>query len=191
MVRVIPKPSRATYPCMRTAAPIMSAFVIYLISLSGTVFAFRRFKKNLLAQKYIGAFAFLAAWSCFLFFSAVIFESGKSSAADNTTTMALLPEEAFVANQPIGVAKGLFPGRVAWVWNKDATDETITNNKTGEYWFENGNQTVIDSMLEDGIMYYANKTTIQEAWDAIFRHFNSTHNKGEVGYTAGEKYTLK
>ena len=35
LIRVIPKPSRASYPCMRTAAPLMSAFVIYLISLGG------------------------------------------------------------------------------------------------------------------------------------------------------------
>jgi len=33
LIRVIPKPSRATYPCMRVAAPIMSGFVVYLISL--------------------------------------------------------------------------------------------------------------------------------------------------------------
>ncbi len=31
LIRVIPKPSRATYPCMRAAAPIMSGFVIYIL----------------------------------------------------------------------------------------------------------------------------------------------------------------
>jgi len=40
LVRVIPKPSRATYPCMQVVAPLMSGFVIWLISLSGAVFAF-------------------------------------------------------------------------------------------------------------------------------------------------------
>lgn len=31
LVRVIPKPSRATYPCQRAAFPIASGFVIYLL----------------------------------------------------------------------------------------------------------------------------------------------------------------
>ena len=35
LVRVIPKPSRANYPCMQTAAPLMSAFVMYLLSFTG------------------------------------------------------------------------------------------------------------------------------------------------------------
>ena len=28
LIRVIPKPSRATYPCMKVAAPFMSGFVV-------------------------------------------------------------------------------------------------------------------------------------------------------------------
>lgn len=35
LVRVVPKPSRATYPCMQAAAPMMSAFVVYLLSFTG------------------------------------------------------------------------------------------------------------------------------------------------------------
>jgi hypothetical protein len=52
LVRVIPKPSRATYPCMQVAAPIMSSFVIWLLSLSGIALAFRKFKQKLFAAKY-------------------------------------------------------------------------------------------------------------------------------------------
>src|ERR1022692_2806385 len=33
LVRVIPKPSRAFYPCQRAAAPLASGFVIYLVAL--------------------------------------------------------------------------------------------------------------------------------------------------------------
>ena len=32
LIRVIPKPQRAFYPCMRAAAPLMSTFVIYIIT---------------------------------------------------------------------------------------------------------------------------------------------------------------
>jgi hypothetical protein len=30
LIRVIPKPGRAAYPCMRVAAPFMSGFILYL-----------------------------------------------------------------------------------------------------------------------------------------------------------------
>ncbi len=39
---MIPKPSRATYPCMRVAAPMASSFVVLIIGFLGTAFAFRR-----------------------------------------------------------------------------------------------------------------------------------------------------
>ena len=39
LVRVIPKPSRAAYPCMRVAYPMASAFVVYLLGLAASAFA--------------------------------------------------------------------------------------------------------------------------------------------------------
>ena len=62
LVRVIPKPSRATYPCMQVVAPIMSGFVIWLIALSGAAFAFRKAKHKLLEARYIAAFLFHCYW---------------------------------------------------------------------------------------------------------------------------------
>jgi uncharacterized protein (DUF362 family) len=46
IVRVIPKPSRATYPCQRAAFPIASAFVIWI---AGTLFSHSIFKKAKMA----------------------------------------------------------------------------------------------------------------------------------------------
>ena len=37
LIRVIPKPSRASYPCMKIASPIMANFVIYLLSITGFI----------------------------------------------------------------------------------------------------------------------------------------------------------
>ena len=37
LMRVIPKPTRATYPCMQVAAPFMSGFVTYLLAVGGLV----------------------------------------------------------------------------------------------------------------------------------------------------------
>ena len=35
LIRVIPKPSRAGYPCMKVAAPFMSGFIMYLLTWEG------------------------------------------------------------------------------------------------------------------------------------------------------------
>jgi len=51
LIRVIPKPSRAGYPCMRVAAPFMSGLVIYLLSLGGLVLSFKKAVSNLCNAK--------------------------------------------------------------------------------------------------------------------------------------------
>ena len=42
LVRVIPKPSRAAYPCQRAAAPVASAFVVWLLAVMGAKWAWVR-----------------------------------------------------------------------------------------------------------------------------------------------------
>jgi hypothetical protein len=183
LVRVIPKPSRATYPCMKAAAPVMASFIIYLLSLTGSVFAFRKFKSSLLKAKYMIAFSFLVAAVLAISFS-VLTVPGKTGA------MVLVSEDAFTANEPIGIAKGIFPGRVVWVWDYAATDETCENVE-GDYWFENTDQAVVDNMLAKAVKYLTNQTTVNAAWDVLFKYFNQNHSKGETGYTAGEKICVK
>ena len=50
LIRVIPKPSRATYPCMKVAAPLASTFVIYLIGLVTSVVAYTKGKSTRLIK---------------------------------------------------------------------------------------------------------------------------------------------
>ncbi len=183
LVRVIPKPSRATYPCMKATAPIMASFIIYLLSLAGSVVAFRKFKKSLLRAKYLIALVFFVGAALALSLS-VITLPGKTKAIE------LVTADYFEANQPIGIAKGTFPGRVVWVWDPAATDETCTNDE-GDYWFENTDQAVVDAMLAKAVKYLTNKKSVADAWDAMFTYFNQNHGKGEVGYSEGEKIYIK
>ena len=44
LIRVIPKPVRATYPCMTVAAPFMSGFIAYLLAVGGLVGLSRKLK---------------------------------------------------------------------------------------------------------------------------------------------------
>ena len=53
LFRVIPKPSRATYPCMQASAPLMSGFVIYLLTLTGSMAAYRKARLSFINAKYL------------------------------------------------------------------------------------------------------------------------------------------
>ncbi|UCH14145.1 MAG: DUF362 domain-containing protein [Bacteroidales bacterium] len=183
LVRVIPKPSRATYPCVKAAAPIMASFVIYLLSITGSVVAFRKFKTSLLRAKYLIAFVFLTAGILAVTVS-IVTTPGSTKAFD------LVPSDYYEATQPIGEAYGISPGRVVWMWDPNATDETC-ENVPDDYWFDNTDQAVVDNMLEKAIKYLAVQDSIADAWDALFRYFNKTHGNGDKGYTAGEKIYVK
>jgi len=98
--------------------------------------------------------------------------------------------ELHTANAPLGVAKGIYPGRVVWAHDPDATDWEGPGN--GHLWQpEHTNQKVCDKMMSQTIRTLAGKNTDAAAWDAIFRYHNKARNKGDVGYKPGEKITIK
>jgi len=183
LIRVIPKPSRAGYPCMRAAAPLMSAFIIYLISITASVFALKKFKRNIVNARYLAAAGFIIIAAVSLYFSGLINNFSVKAAH-------LVDPSFFISNDPIGIARGINPGRVVWVWNQDATDINCTN-KSGDYWYQNTDASEVDSMLVHGLMDMTGEPTALSAWNAIFRYFNSNHGRGDIGYTSGEKIYIK
>lgn len=188
LIRVIPKPSRAAYPCMRASYPVMSAFVVYITGMVSSLFLFR---KNL--AKYAMVIALMVS----VFFA---FKSGTND-SDADAPLVLKPYSYYTnqANQPIGEAKGIFPGRVVWVHNPDLTNENIThtynttNLNSSDVWYmdKNCSQEISDSMLVSAIRRISGKYNIKEAWDELFKYFNNSHGRGMVGYTKGEKVVIK
>ena len=112
--------------------------------------------------------------------------------APEEAQMTLVDASYFKANEPMGVANGIFPGRVVWIHNPDATNANMANT-TSDYWAldKNCNQQLVDSMLASGIRRIGGKANIREAWDEIFKYYNEKHGKGAVGYTPGEKFAVK
>ena len=53
LVRVIPKPSRATYPCQRMAFPMASGFVIWLAGAIASIAAVRKAKRSFAQSRYV------------------------------------------------------------------------------------------------------------------------------------------
>jgi len=195
LIRVIPKPSRAAYPCMQATAPLMSGFIVYLLSLGGTVIAAKSLKNNLIRSRYRYAFLFL-----FLTLSLFLFTQSQVQ----TTSFAnssLSGEDSFTPNSPLGTSQGIFPGRVVWMWDADATNENCTNisNNNGSIdsgdnaWFMefNNDPLIIDSMLTKSITALTGEPVHADAWDKIFRYFNSQKGNGDLAYGAGQKILLK
>jgi hypothetical protein len=194
LVRVIPKPSRAAYPCMRLAAPAMSGFVTYLLFITGSFFAFKKAKNTFLQSKYMIAilFGIMGVVTGFIALTA----NSKQSAAQPVQN-----QDSYTPNQPIGQGKGVFPGRVVWIWNPDATNEDCTNthngddvcdtNDDGYFLNKNSDQAVIDKMIDQTVFGLTGECDAASAWDALFRHFNKKKHGIENGYSAGEKVFIK
>ena len=94
------------------------------------------------------------------------------------------------ANAPIGIAKGIHPGRVVWVHDPDATDWAGPGD--GHWWqSSHTDQAAVDQMMSRAIMALSGEKTDAAAWNRLFEHFNKTNGKGKSGYKKGEKIVVK
>ncbi len=189
LLRIIPKPTRASYPCMKVAAPLASTFIAYLVGGLVSLFSFKK-ARNALQQRrlqYVLLFTvLLVASTGFVVFnsSLPIFAKVESAARFN---------DPLGPNQPIGEAKGIYPGRVVWIHDPNATNENCTNSDHDDaYWLEkNTDQNVVDQMYRKGLLELTGAETLPAAWDAIFKYYNSNHGKGDVGYSSSETIFIK
>ena len=180
LIRVVPKPSRATYPCQKAAFPLASGFIIWLFGLGVSTAAFRKARNSFSRSRYlIGILCLVVSVGC-VFVSLILTAEKKAVAAD-----------PHPVNEPVGVASGIHPGRVVWVHDPNATD--WEGPGTGEYWWqdEHTDQNVVDSMMLQAVCAVAGERDIQDAWDRIFRHFNQQQGRGDVGYWPGEDIMIK
>jgi uncharacterized protein (DUF362 family) len=188
LLRVIPKPSRATYPCQRAAFPVASAFVLWVCgSTAGlcSVAGLRRF-----VHRYRWAAASLCAIA--LIVGGLWFAHSRAvDAAAIVTRYDFQPKQR---NVPLGVARGVFPGRVVWArdpkaahWSGDIA------SKTDQWWMDSNNdQARVDAMLSATLRRLTGAATDDQAWTAIFTYYN-TGKRGlaKTGYRPGEIVAVK
>ena len=176
LVRVIPKPSRAAYPCQRAAMPLASGFVLWLLGCIGGAGAWRQARRHWRQARYVLAGVFVAAG-----IAALVLGQGLSPAPADAWTPSDPP------NQPMGVARGINPGRVVWIHDPDATS---WNQAAGTNWWQDAynDQTRIDAMMSRAVCWLVGRKEGQaaQAWDDLFRSFN-----GGAPYVAGEKIAVK
>jgi hypothetical protein len=172
LLRVAPKPSRASYPCQRVAAPLAAGFLAWLAGITGAGILFHQARCRLRQTRYGAAGLAIVVALAAVAWGALSLQS---------------PAQAYTAhpaNQPIGSARGLAPGRVVWVHRPGVTD--WAGPGSGQYWYEHVHQARTDNMLALALQGYADTSTTAAAWDAVYRSFN-----GGAGYTPGEKIFIK
>lgn len=176
LVRVIPKPSRAAYPCQRVAFPVASSFVIWLVAVLGSAFAWRKSRAR-----------GLRLWKVCLW--------GMAALAGAAVVVATLPTFRVWAENPphgiYGVAKGIYPGRVAWVYGPAAT--SWAGYTSTEHWYETNHTdlAVVEEMMSKAVRSVGGGNSDAAAWDSIFKYFNQQHGQGARGYQPGEKIAIK
>ena len=180
LIRVIPKPSRATYPCQRVAAPLAGGFVVWILGLLGSTLLWRRARGMMARSRYV-----LAAL-CAVAAVAVIW-GAIGATENNPAAAAFMPSEP--ANSPMGVAQGIHPGRVVWVRNADATS---WDGSTGNWWDDaNTDPKIVAAMVSSALKGLTGAASDAQAWDALFRYFNKTHGFSDAGYRKPEKVIIK
>jgi hypothetical protein len=187
LVRVIPKPSRAGYPCMRAAAPVMSGFVLYMLSFSSSFFAFRKARVLIRKKSFLGAAILSLAG---LIAGSVFFVLNDNSPAHASVLIMSEPDDG--ANNPAGEGRGIFPGRVIWAWDPGATSPDTDNTPGNAFWdFQNNDTAIIRNMVKHSIMELTGTTDALSAWDSLFSYHNSAKYGEWRGYLPDETVFIK
>lgn len=194
LIRVIPKPSRATYPCQRVAFPIASAFVIWLTATCTSLFTFRKLKQAVSKHPVLSA-ACGAAAAAVLIVLLTVMPLNIPEAYSNEK---FVPATGFdwkpgASNQPVGEAKGIYPGRVVMTRNPEATKWAGRWNVDEDQWWldKNTDTDKCGEMISVALQELTGTKKNTAAWKKIFRHYNENSRNLRRGYEEGEVVAIK
>jgi hypothetical protein len=198
LIRVIPKPSRASYPCQQAAFPLASAFVLWLTGLLGSYFGLKQIGKLFRQHRWVVVGCSVLSGLVFVIWFTVM-PGGivESNAAPRDTTYR--PALGFdwkpgPSNQPIGDARGIFPGRVVMSRNPEATLWSGNWNKNEDQWWldKNTDVTKVSEMLSVTLQKLTGTKKDKDAWDKIFKYYNEqARGVKKRGYEPGEIVAVK
>ena len=184
LLRTLPEPRRASYPCQKVAAGIGAGFIAWLGTLLLTVTGLRYIRRQagVVAAVTVGAAVVLLAH-----YGETLGAAGNSDLPISAGTQDFKAPEG--VNKPMGTGKGLFPGRV--VWARD-TASTSWDGKEKSWWDDaHTDQAVVSRMFSKMLAAYTGTTNDRAAWDALIKHYNRTHGRGDFSYKPGEKIVIK
>jgi hypothetical protein len=97
-------------------------------------------------------------------------------------------------NVPLGVARGIYPGRVVWVRDPRAAHWSGNRESVSDQWWMDAStdQDRVDLMVSLLIQKVTGAKTDNEAWKAIFNYYGQRYGKTkERVYRAGEIVAVK
>ncbi|MGA9129569.1 MAG: DUF362 domain-containing protein [Terracidiphilus sp.] len=97
-------------------------------------------------------------------------------------------------NVPLGIARGVYPGRVVWAHDPKAAHWTGHIESTTDQWWMEGStdQPRVDAMLSSTLRKLTGSATDDAAWKTIFTYYNS-NSRGlkKTSYQPGEIVAVK
>ena len=198
ILRVLPKPSRASYPCQRAAFPLASSFVLWLVALITARVALSTLRRRAIGLASVAAVFGAICW--------IGMSNIQSIAAENEPAK---PGSKFPSkypqvgkydwtpealNKPIGVARGINPGRVVWTRDPAATKWAGRWKLNEDQWWldVNTDQTRVAAMISSVLRRLTDSATDEAAWQTIFRHYNQKSRGLSLrGYEPGEIVAVK
>lgn len=199
LIRVIPKPSRASYPCQRAAFPIASAFVIWLVGTCSSLYLFKRLQKAFVKHPVAASLCGITSSVVFVGWLTIMPLSIDEAYAKISNIMAFKPATGFdwtpgPSNQPMGEARGIYPGRVVMSRHPEATKWAGRWNVEEDQWYldKNTDTEKCGEMLSVTIQKLTGTKKDKKAWTKIFEFYNETQRGlKNRNYQPGEVVAIK
>jgi hypothetical protein len=158
-------------------------FCIYILSIAAQPLQFALFHKKLQASKYVQQLLF-----CSNFCNDYC---GQCINRPRIKAATLVEASYFEANNPVGTCHGLKPGRVVWVWNKNAQMRISqpSNNKTN-WWAYQTNRAEVSKMFDKAILSSQTHQHYQKP-GFQFQTLQRATSKGSVLIYPSEKIYIK
>ncbi len=113
--------------------------------------------------------------------------TGPSRDGDPNDPLFRTPTEP--VNTPIGIGKGIHPGRVSWAHRPQAA---LWDGKTGNWWDDaNTDGKVVAEMISGVVRSLAGEKSDRAAWRSLFAFFKQAQRLGGGGYRPGETIAIK
>lgn len=198
LIRVIPKPSRASYPCQRAAFPLASAFVIWLTGVVSSMFGLKYLGRKFSHKQWIVAVCSVATLLVLILWLTV-FPTNINSALALVAPNEFTPASGFdwkpgASNQPIGEAKGIFPGRVVMMRDPKAAHWAGNwKEKSDQWWLDkNTDKERVSALLSSTLQKLTGTKNDKASWAKIFSYYNqSVRQLRNRGYQSGEVVAVK
>src|SRR5512139_2532002 len=97
-------------------------------------------------------------------------------------------QPASASGNVLGVGRGIYPGRVVWAHDPQAT---LWDGQSDFWWAEKfTDQNLVSGMLSQSLRQLTGQSNDKAAWEVLFAHFKTQHGQ-TGGYRRGEKIVIK